>query len=98
VAGDSAADDREEEQINVAKTIKADGTELSGAVATKRPTNELDQVTFDHPLMQVVQQQIGPFVVHRPDCEGEPCTCGLTAAVQSLKTREMLVKRYGTAD
>jgi hypothetical protein len=76
----------------------SDGTEQTGGVITKRPENELDQLTFDTPLMQMMQQQLGPFIVHRQDCDGEPCTCGLVAAVQSLKQREMMIKRYGITE
>lgn len=72
--------------------------EPDGNEATARPANELDRITFQDPLMRLVQQILGPFVTHRHDCEGEPCTCGLTPALDELQHREILVKRYGTAD
>jgi hypothetical protein len=83
----------------MAKTkAAADPTELDGNVVTKRPTNELDALTFVDPLLRLVQQALGPFVVHRSTCEGEPCTCGLVAALTELQRREILVRRYGVND
>jgi hypothetical protein len=82
----------------VRKPANSDGTEANGGVLTKRPTNELDQVRFQDPLMRVMQQELGPFIVHKPDCEGDPCTCGLTAALATLQQREMMIRRYGSGE
>lgn len=75
-----------------------DNTELDGGVVTKRPTNELDALTFQDPLLRLAQQILGPFVVHRSECEGDPCTCGLIAALAEMQQREIVVRRYGVVE
>jgi hypothetical protein len=62
------------------------------------PVNGLEDADLKDPLLQLVRTVIGPFVAHKPLCDVEPCTCGLTAAVGELQRREILVKRYGTVD
>lgn len=73
-------------------------TEIENEPVLERPVNGLEQISFQDPLMRLVQQVIGPFVRHRQDCDGEPCGCGLVQAVSELQRREILVRRYGTVD
>lgn len=72
--------------------------ELNGDAPLARPANELDTLTFVDPLLRLVQQALGPFVVHRDECEGDPCTCGLVTTLVELQRREIIVRRYGVID
>lgn len=78
------------------KTVTKD--ELDGNVALARPANELDRLSFVDPLLRLVQQALGPFVTHRDQCEGDPCTCGLLTALEDLQRREIIVRRYGVIE
>jgi hypothetical protein len=62
------------------------------------PTDPFEGVTLRSPLLQVMQQLLGPYLSHKPGCSGIDCPCGLRAAVSSLSQREMMITRYGSIE
>jgi len=74
-------------------------TQTSSGQALAEVPNGFTDLRFDSPLMTLVQQVLGRFVAHKSDCPGgEDCSCGLKTAIADLQQREILVKRYGTAE
>jgi hypothetical protein len=73
-------------------------TDSSGTSAIEEPqaVNVLDGIDLHDPMLQLVKQVLGPFIVHTGACETE-CCCGLSSAIAEIQRREILVKRYGTA-
>lgn len=57
------------------------------------------EVRFTSPILQVVQRTLAPYVHHQAPCDGvTTCSCGLQAAIVDLERREMMAKRYGSAE
>lgn len=74
-------------------------TQMSSGQAVAEVPSGFTDLRFDSPLMTLVQQVLGPFVSHKADCAGSlECSCGLKTAIADLQQREILVKRYGTAE
>jgi len=65
------------------------------AAETPERVDPLATVSFGTPLMEAFARAIAPFVDHQTECVGDPCTCGLSAALADLQRREQVIRRYG---
>lgn len=63
----------------------------------REASDVFDGVGLQAPLLQLAQKILGPFLAHRGEC-AEECTCGLRAAVEELRHRELMVQRYGVIE
>jgi hypothetical protein len=85
-------------------TIETPASETATEAPTAAPIDPFEGVSLKSPLLQVMQQLLGPFLEHRGHCAlalrrpGEGCSCGLQAAVASLSQREMMITRYGSTE
>ena len=73
-----------------------------GEIQAISQPNPLGAETFASPTLQLIQRLLSPYVQHQGICAGtvEPqnCTCGLTPAIERLRSREMELQRYGVTD
>lgn len=79
-------------------TIETATPETATEAPTAAPIDPFEGVSLKSPLLQVMQQLLGPYLSHKPGCAGVDCVCGLRAAVSSLSQREMMITRYGSTE